>query len=140
VLVAVVGVVLAFAWPQADSGSEWTSLGGAVEFAPGSVTSFPAQDLHLVRLADGEFLALARADPGDGCLVPWRSQFSFMGETGWFRNPCGGATYDMSGACVSGPCARGLDRYKVRIAGGGVQVDTTEVIEGPAQESSGGNE
>jgi nitrite reductase/ring-hydroxylating ferredoxin subunit len=139
VLVAVVGVVLAFAWPQGGSGP-WTTLGETDDFAPGSVTTFSEHDLHLVRLTGGEFLALSREDPGDGCTVPWRAEFKFKDRTGWFRNPCHASTYDMSGACVSGPCVRGLDQYVLRVHEGEVQVDTSSLFRGPAAGSSGGSE
>jgi nitrite reductase/ring-hydroxylating ferredoxin subunit len=136
VLVAVVGVGLAFAWPQ-GGGGPWTTLGQTGDFAPGSVTSFRDYDLHLARLPDGEFLALSAEDPGDGCAVPWRAEFKFKDQTGWFRNPCHSSTYDMSGACVDGPCVRGLDQYVLRVHDGAVQVDTSAVFHGPARPGGG---
>lgn len=138
-LVAVVGVALAFAWPRGGTGP-WTTLGEANDFAPGSVTTFAEHDLHLVRLSDGEFLALAREDPGDGCTVPWRPEFEFQGQAGWFRNPCHASTYDLTGRCVAGPCVRGLDQYVLRLSGGEVQVDASAVFQGPTGRSSGGSE
>ena len=49
-----------------------------------------------MKLDSDEVLALSRRDPHiRHCSIPWRPQFQFQGTTGWFRDPCGGSTYDM---------------------------------------------
>lgn len=55
-----------------------------------------------------------------------------FGHKGWFRNPCYGEMYDLTGRCFAGPCVRGMDRYPVAIDGGNVRVDVAHQILGPA--------
>jgi nitrite reductase/ring-hydroxylating ferredoxin subunit len=145
-LVAVVGAALAlaltFSWPEEGTPARVMNVGAVDDFAPGSVTTFREREFHLVRLPDGEFLALSMLDPHEKtiaeqglvqspCLVPWRPDFEFMGRQGWFRNPCHGETYDLAGRCFAGPCPRGLDRFPVAVRDGQVQVDVNELILGP---------
>lgn len=137
---AVLALVLTFSWPEERPHS--LIVARAEDFAPASVTTFRDEEFHLVRLPDGEFLALSMLDPHDKmlvekglapspCLVPWRPDFEFLGRQGWFRNPCHGETYDLTGRCFAGPCPRGLDRFKVTVSGGNVVVDVDELILGP---------
>jgi len=143
-LIAGAGAALAlsffFSWPE--EGPHSLIVARAEDFAPSSVTTFREDELHLVRLPDGEFLALSMLDPHDKllveeglapspCLVPWRPEFQFLGRKGWFRNPCHGETYDLSGRCFAGPCPRGLDRFAVTVRDGQVVVDVNELILGP---------
>lgn len=141
-LAAALALAVVFAWPDGVGESRLFDAGPADDFAPGSVTTFRESEFHLVRLENGEFLALDMLDPHDKllveedladspCHVPWRPDFAFLGKTGWFRNPCHGETYDMEGNCVSGPCPRGLDRYAVTVKDGQVAVDLDELILGP---------
>lgn len=61
-----------------------------------------------------------------GCTVPWRPEFEFEGEKGWFRCPCHGSTYTRGGARVFGPAPRSLDTFPVTINGdGSLLVDTS---------------
>ncbi len=139
-------VVALFSWPS-DGGAP--EVGGLVEagrvedFGPGNVTTFAEEKFHLVRLSDGEFLALSMLDPHGKnlveaglatgpCRVPWRPDFTFRNTQGWFRNPCHGETYDLTGTCVSGPCPRGLDRFEVRVVRGEVLVDMGRLFCGPS--------
>jgi len=143
-LIAVASAALAlsffFSWPEERPHS--LIVARAEDFAPSSVTTFPEDELHLVRLQDGEFLALSMLDPHDKllveeglapspCRVPWRPDFVFLGLKGWFRNPCHGETYDLTGHCFAGPCPRGLDRFTVTVRDGQVVVDVNELILGP---------
>ena len=149
-LAAALTLAVIFAWPGGEEGPHASILvANADDFAPGSVTTFEEQEFHLVRLPDGEFLALSMLDPHgkllveeglaeSPCLVPWRPEFEFMGETGWFRNPCHGETYDLTGACFSGPCPRGLDRFPVTVKDGEIEVDLGELILGRAVQPSTG--
>ncbi len=50
-----------------------------------------------------------------GCTVPWRSDFAFGGEVGWFRCPCHGSTYTKGGARVFGPAPRSLDTFDLTV-------------------------
>ncbi len=74
---------------------------------------------HVVHLEDGTILALSARDshPARHCTVPWRPDFKFDDEpgTGWFRDPCSGSTYELTGCRVFGPSPRGLDGYPVRV-------------------------
>ena len=129
-----------FSWPE--EGPHSLIVARAADFASGSVTTFRDDEFHLVRLPNGEFLALSMLDPHDKllveqglapspCRVPWRPQFEFLGQKGWFRNPCHGETYDLTGRCFAGPCPRGLDRFTVTVRDGQLVVDVNELILGP---------
>ena len=79
----------------------WTHVGRIEDFPPGTVTSFAdtlgfdgRDGFHIVRLDDGELLALRDKDPHLGCAVPYRPDFVWDGRPGWFRNPCHGETFD----------------------------------------------
>ncbi|MDB4894219.1 MAG: Rieske (2Fe-2S) iron-sulfur protein [Firmicutes bacterium] len=63
--------------------------------------------VHVVRLPDGQFLALSAKDPNGGCTVPWNAQAHL------FWNPCHGAQYNIRGEVLTGPAIRGLDRFPV---------------------------
>jgi hypothetical protein len=97
------------------------------------VASAPADAEYLARFwlvyipGEDRFLALNYKDPR-GCTIPWRPDFSFtdprtdVASKGWFRDPCGGSTYDIEGHRVFGPSPRDLDQYPVVIAGNNVIV------------------
>lgn len=123
-VVAVIGVALAVAWPTPEPGTT-ISAGSVGNYEPNSVTHLEDSHFFLVRLADGSFLALH--DLATGHLndpIEWRPNFTFDGETGWFRSPFHGETYDREGSLVAGPAARGMDRYPLKIAEGRIIVDT----------------
>ena len=60
-----------------------------------------------------------------GCRVP------FCKASQWFECPCHGSKYNTAGEYELGPAPRGLDRFKIRIEGDDVIVDTSEIILGP---------
>ena len=92
-------------------------------------TSAPPNAEYLARFwlvhvpGSDRFLALNYKDPR--CAIAWRPDFSFQdprtGATtkGWFRDPCGGSTYDLQGTRVFGPSPRDLDQYPVTVSGDG---------------------
>ncbi len=96
-------------------------------------------DSFYLSVEDDEYVALYAFDPNlnsrrQGCIVDWLPDFEFMGRTGWFRDPCFGATYDRSGNLVSGPSPRDMDRFAVEIRDGFVYVDTRHVLCAPGVE------
>jgi cytochrome b6-f complex iron-sulfur subunit len=60
-----------------------------------------------------------------GCRVPWCQ------TSQWFECPCHGSKYNRVGEKKDGPAPRGLDRFALTVTGGGIEVDTSTVIEGP---------
>ena len=123
-----------FVWPGEDP---WVNVGRIEDFPPGTVTSFAGtlgfggrDGFHIVRLDDGELLALRDRDPHLGCAVPYRPDFVWDSRPGWFRNPCHGETYDMAGLRVFGPSPRGLDRIAIEVRDGLVYVDPHAITPG----------
>jgi nitrite reductase/ring-hydroxylating ferredoxin subunit len=127
--VAFLAIGAAVIWPGSPADSDWRALARADELTVNDPLAVEG-DVYLVRLESGEVLALSRIDPHLGCKVPFRPDFKFMNDSGWFRNPCHGETYDLTGVCYSGPCPRGLDRYEVRVRDGDVEVSFARLIEG----------
>ncbi len=60
-----------------------------------------------------------------GCRVP------FCAQSQWFECPCHGSKYNIAGEYRDGPAPRSLDRFKLSVVNGTVQVDTSQIILGP---------
>ena len=129
-VIALIAIGVAVVWPSDGADSEWITVARADELAVNDPLLVEG-DVYLVLLASGEILALSTIDPHLGCKVPFVPEFTFREVTGWFRNPCHGETYDLTGVCIFGPCPRGLDRYEVRVRNGDVEVDFALLTEGP---------
>jgi cytochrome b6-f complex iron-sulfur subunit len=129
------GQFLDFFWPRGVAG-----FGGKV--TAGKVSDYPAGGepkrnnegrfwmVHVTPEMGGQgkfegLLALWQRCPHLGCTVPWRGDFSFEGEQGWFRCPCHGSTYNYAGVRVFGPAPRSMDTMQITVdAGGLITVDT----------------
>ncbi len=135
--VALVAVGAAVIWPDDPAESGWLSVATPEDLSVNEPLAVDG-DVYLVLLESGEMLALSQVDPHLGCLVEFRPDFVFNDRTGWFRNPCHGETYDLTGALYFGPSPRGLDRYEVRVQDGDVEVNFANLIVGPAYD--GGRE
>ena len=86
----------------------------------------------------GGVLALYHACTHLGCHLPWRPQFAFDGQEGWFRCPCHGATYTKAGVRVFGPAPRDMDRRHFRVAAdGAVLIDVSMVERGQCRSGGG---
>lgn len=131
VALAAVAAVAVYFLAQPGGGPSYVVAGNVEDFTVGEPVHFADQSFYIVKQESGEFLALYQKDPHLGCTVPWRPDFEFHGQTGWFRNPCHRETYTLSGECVFGPCPRGLDRFPVEVVGDEVRVDTSPLICGP---------
>ncbi len=129
-LMVVVGAFMlaaAFAWPGGAKVQEshWVDVAATDAIPVGAPVVVSEQRLSLVKLESGEILALWRRDTQSGCTLSWRPELMFAGDKGWFRDPCHGATYTLSGQCVAGPCPRDMDRYAVKVQDVRVLVDTS---------------
>lgn len=118
-LAEVVGIVAAFLRPRGKTvatGALFTA-GRLDEFAPGTVTAFPAGKFYLARLEDGGLLALHRECTHLGCTVPWSD------AERRFICPCHASSFDIAGRVLGPPATRPLDFLPVREENGVVKVD-----------------
>jgi len=85
--------------------------------------------------APGHVLALiGRPQSASGCEMSWSHtpgypsmrQRSFDG----FEDPCGGAVFRFDGACLDGPCWRGLDRLRATRNANRVTINVDTLIPG----------
>ena len=145
-LLGSVGMLVDFLYPRGVRG-----FGGPV--AAGKVSEYPkgGEPKHY---SDGAFwisnldpaekrpggtgggsglIALWHKCPHLGCTVPWRKEFDYEGDKGWYRCPCHGSTYTKAGVRVFGPAPRSMDTMKIEVDGAGnIVVQTgTRVPGGP---------
>ncbi len=126
-------IVASFLKPRPKTVTNAGSLvtaGPMENFAPGSVTAFPAGKFYLVRLADGGFLALHRQCTHLGCSVPWDE------AAGRFACPCHASLFDLRGDVLAPPAPRPLDLFAIRIENGIVKVDVSAAIRRSAFDAS----
>lgn len=139
--------LIVFLESGADTGK--VRLEDAEAYAPGTVDFVGEENLYLVRLQGGDYLALSdldaanRARPERRCRVAplavtdsrlpgilerygGRMSAAATGTTLVFREDCGGAMYDVTGLRLDAE-GRNLDRYPVSIdETGHVVVDTSK--------------
>ena len=116
------GVILASAvaisWLTGSQYSPPEALDGGVvaDYTVGQPRLVEEDDVWIVHVSEGEFLALYDRGLESGCPLQWRSVFDFMQRTGWFVDACTGSAYDLTGRCFSDACrGRPLDRYSVDV-------------------------
>jgi cytochrome b6-f complex iron-sulfur subunit len=71
-------------------------------------------------------VALYQKCPHLGCRVPQ------CVPSQWFECPCHGSQYNRVGEKKGGPAPRGMDRFGMAVDGGTLEVDTGNVLQGPA--------
>ncbi len=141
---------LAYLWPDVRAGfgavlevddeeailAEIDANDGRFEYPPGRalfVRYDPDDDPEgqYADITDGQqsrVLALYQVCVHLGCAVPW------CVTSQWWECPCHGSQYNRWGEWMSGPAARGLDRFRVELADDGtVLLDTSEIITGPSR-------
>ena len=131
-LLGSVGMLVDFLYPRNVRG-----FGGAVPAGKVSEYQKGGEPKHY---ADGQFW-LANLDPAEsrnggtgggaglialwhkcphlGCTVPWRKEFDYEGDKGWYRCPCHGSTFTKAGIRVFGPAPRSMDTMKIEVDGSG---------------------
>lgn len=100
------------------------------------VTEFPAGALEKAEIIYGAtpawpgiqagFKAIFQKCPHLGCRVP------DCGSSQFFECPCHGSYYNQVGEKRGGPAPRGMDFFAMSVAGGVLEVDTGQIIDGPA--------
>lgn len=126
-----VGLIFALPTNPARPVEGWVKLGSLEELRVGQPVSVREDGIYLVRLESGGVLALLRRSPHLGCTIVWRPDMVFAGQKGWFRDPCSGSNFTLTGERVTGPAPRGMDRYAVSVRGDQVFVDITTALCGP---------
>ncbi|MEX2372443.1 MAG: hypothetical protein WD800_01445 [Dehalococcoidia bacterium] len=164
-MVAVLGAM--FLWPGTPVTHREVDLGAVEDYARGTVTTYrlseehdapvelgalarhneecvrePDMVVHLVRLEDGEFVALSAKSPHLGETMPWLTDAIYPGqppdEVGVFQDLCHSETFAMDGTRLYGPAPRDMDRFDVRIEDGRVLVDPRTLTEGTNRSSRPG--
>jgi nitrite reductase/ring-hydroxylating ferredoxin subunit len=125
-LLVLVPIVM-FLWPRGDDvfSPVRIPVGSVDDFKVGQPVYFkPNEDAQfwVVRLDDETLIALSASDPRNGCTLPWRPQYTFNNQQGWFLEPCHGSLYDITGKRVFGPTGWNMDRYEVQVNSGQVRV------------------
>ncbi len=92
--------------------------GSTEQFAVGSVVHFWKDRFLLVRHPTG-FLALSHQCTHQRCNV------DYMAERDVILCPCHGSQFDLTGAVLTGPASRSLDRFPTTIQDDQVIVDTS---------------
>ncbi|MGH9050886.1 MAG: ubiquinol-cytochrome c reductase iron-sulfur subunit [Acidimicrobiia bacterium] len=140
---------LAFLWPTGTSGFGGKVRVGSVDDVKAAfdnkepfynasaktyIVAYPKEDLDkaeqvyqpaVVAGMEAGYVALYQKCVHLGCRVPWCE------TSQWFECPCHGSKYNRVGEKQAGPAPRGLDRFSLTVSGGGIEVDTGEVITGP---------
>ena len=90
------------------------------------VLEVPQARGYLVKVDEEEVLALSEVCTHLGCRVP------YIDENGQFECPCHGSKFTREGNYIEGPAPRGMDEYAIEVVDGVIEIDTTDVIAGPA--------
>jgi Rieske Fe-S protein len=100
--------------------------------------------VFLVRRDDKSVLGLLGVSTHLGCRVLWPEDPKFgvgvaVNDRIEYEDPCGGSVFAVDGACVGGPCPRGLDRYPVTVKSGNAEFDLAQLQQGPARSGLSGS-
>jgi len=103
-----------------------------------SVANLKAAPVFIADSPNEGFVALVGRSTHLGCRVAWVHAASYPRfETHLqvvFEDPCGGSLFALDGACIGGPCPRGLDRFATHAIGRRLQVRLDAIIDGPPRD------
>lgn len=132
--------------PSGEPSLDLFAAGPEIDYEPGHATLFQNEHFFLVRLEDGDLLALYDLSPANQALVEAGDQAALECRAvlrtdeemaGWLAradvppgfedrgiwDECTGAVWTAAGEQVRGPDSGDLDRFPVRIVDGIVRVD-----------------
>ena len=109
------------------------------ELRPGDVlttryTVTKGARVFVANVPDEGFVALLGRSTHLGCRVAWvhapgYKRFGRLPGVA-FEDPCGGSQFGLNGACLDGPCPRGLDRFKTTGIGSQLRINLSEIESG----------
>ena len=125
VAVETAGVFLAYLQPRLAEGEFGSVITAGLvdDFPANSVTHIPNGRFYIVRIGDGEFLAVYHRCTHLGCTVPWDATAQK------FVCPCHNSQFDQQGTVQNPPAPRPLDLFALTIENGEVKVDTGNIIQ-----------
>lgn len=140
IVAIIAGIELLGSDTPGDGGARFVTLGEAEAFPRSDVQFFEQHNLFIVRLADGDFLALydkapRQQQPAKDCRVVWSdtAQLNVLpqleGFQGAFVDDCEGAraVYRADGEYAFGAGFGRLDRFETRVTDAGeLQADLSE--------------
>jgi menaquinol-cytochrome c reductase iron-sulfur subunit len=131
-VLAAVPVVGAIVSPARRDAHVWRAVGAVDDFPAGDTRMVPVVDpeplpwagaagrtaAYVRREDDGTFSAFSIYCTHVGCPVTWTPGAQM------FMCPCHGGTYHRDGSVAAGPPPRPLERYRVRVRAGQVELRT----------------
>ena len=102
--------------------SSFVTVGALKNIPDDEVIPVRSGKFYLVRLRDGNLLALSLRCTHLGCMVLWDS------ATKHFVCPCHSSEFAMDGTVLSPPAPRSLDHYPVIVENGIVKVNTAKPL------------
>lgn len=88
-----------------------------------TVLEIPEARAYLTKIND-EIVAFSEVCSHLGCRVP------FCDTSGQFECPCHGSVFNRAGDLQAGPAPRGMDRFKIEVVDGVIEIDTAERMSG----------
>ena len=94
--------------------------------------------VFVVREPDTGVVAfLARSTASSACPLAWSHERDRVPLTTSpkvaFEDPCGAAFYTLAGACLAGPCRRGLDHFVSHVDDGRLTIDLSQLVPGASR-------
>lgn len=134
-LVTLPGIGFVFAPLFSKTPQKWRPLGGVDDFKVGATVLVDFEDSSpepwagvtaktaawLRRVTDSQFIAFSINCRHLGCPVRW------IDDADLFMCPCHGGVYYKDGTVAGGPPPEPLDRYRVRVREGQVEIHTAAV-------------
>ncbi len=123
-LVLVSAAMITLITGDAPKRQELIRAGHTADYEIATPYLFDHEDVWLVLLETGDFIALTDRGLEQDCPLEWRPDHVFMEASGWFVDACTGGAYDLVGRCFAEGCrGRLLGRYAVAAERGEVIVD-----------------
>jgi Rieske Fe-S protein len=105
-----------------------------------SVANLKAAPVFIADSPNEGFVALVGRSTHLGCRVAWVHDPGYRRfETHpqvVFEDPCGGSLFALDGACLGGPCPRGLDRFAATATRTVLRINLREIRRGQPRDAT----
>lgn len=95
---------------------------------PDTVIYEPEHRVFIVRNSAGAFYAISSVCTHLGCTVKWTGNNNSGDDDEAIACPCHGSKFNKKGEVMEGPAPVALQKYRVRLSGDKLLVDTSEIV------------